>query len=114
MAAHIGPLPEEWKPRIRAAYGDLQPLRVRVNTAETTAGGTAASASVPSAELVYDAVTSTARAMPQWEVMAVDLAKGAAGADAGVIPRLVLEAVSTTRLLKFKDDVCVSPMQSEV
>ncbi|KAG2495383.1 hypothetical protein HYH03_006651 [Edaphochlamys debaryana] len=91
-------LPEAWRRKIRAAYPDVQPLRVRVppGAAAGAAAATGASeggAVEPEVAAVLDAATAAARGMPRWEVVAV---RGGA-----------LEAVSTTRLWRFKDDVVV-------
>ncbi|KAG2439923.1 hypothetical protein HXX76_004042 [Chlamydomonas incerta] len=59
-----------------------------------------------------DSATSLARSTPRWEVVHVHTQEGAAGDSSGggasgdpVVG--LLEAVSTTRLLRFKDDIVV-------
>lgn len=64
--------------RQREAYPDLAP---------------AARAEPPRA--AYEAALAAARRMPRWEVVAADAAA------------LVIEAVATTGLLRFKDDVVI-------
>ncbi|PNH02659.1 hypothetical protein TSOC_011341, partial [Tetrabaena socialis] len=103
VVAKRGRLPESWKPLIRAAYPFLQPLHV-VAPPPGAAGGEAA-ARGGAAAAVLDAVATVARAMPLWQVVHVDSASssGSSGGGGG----LVMEAVSTTRLLRFKDDIVV-------
>ncbi|KAG2431697.1 hypothetical protein HYH02_013274 [Chlamydomonas schloesseri] len=100
-----GPIPESWKPRIRSAYPFLKPLLVTLSH-----GGGQQMAEVVAA--VMDAATSLARNTPRWEVVAVQThdeaasssSSGAGGGVGGAVVG-VLEAVSTTRLMRFKDDL---------
>ena len=64
--------------RQRKSYPDLKPV-VRADTPETA----------------YEAVLAAARRMPRWNVIAADAAAR------------VIEAVATTALLRFKDDVVI-------
>ncbi|GIL97589.1 hypothetical protein Vretimale_3125 [Volvox reticuliferus] len=132
IVAQHGPLPEHWKPRIRAAYPYIQPLRILLpatpNRAtilplETALPAVISEASptiipAPAAKPILDALIAVANAMPQWHVERVipDI-KGSGSADAADAEAtaavasgpdaILVEAVATTRLLKFKDDVVV-------
>ncbi|PNW84380.1 hypothetical protein CHLRE_03g143847v5 [Chlamydomonas reinhardtii] len=104
-AARHGPIPESWKPRIRNAYPYLQPLLVAAGQ-----GGDQQQKEVVA--IVMDAATSLARSTPRWEVVHVqtheDAAAGSpAGGVSGDTAVGLLEAVSTTKMMRFKDDIMV-------
>ncbi|GLC40282.1 hypothetical protein PLESTB_001599200 [Pleodorina starrii] len=111
IVARHGPLPEQWRPRIRAAYPDVKPLTVRVPTPASASEAAAAAG----AGTILDTVTAVARATPLWQVQkVVDGTAAGAGAEAEAAPGvMLLEAVATTRLLKFRDDVVVRVRQEQ-
>ncbi|KXZ44686.1 hypothetical protein GPECTOR_63g15 [Gonium pectorale] len=113
VVARHGPLPEAWKANIRAAYGDLAPLRVGVpasalsDAQQHPGDAAAASGSVgteaghqAAANLVLDAVVAAAKAMPRWELVLTQ--RGTTTSS-----DLLVEAVATTRLMRFRDDIII-------
>ncbi|GIL58745.1 hypothetical protein Vafri_13746, partial [Volvox africanus] len=120
ILAQHGPLPEYWKPRIRAAYPYIQPLRILFPSTpnpdtnllpEAAQEASPVTVPAPAVKPILDALMAAANAMPQWHVERVipDI-KGSGSAAAAVAsgPSVIMaEAVVTTRMLKFKDDVIV-------